>query len=173
MMLFITKRRRKTAIKVGLVGLMLILGTLVVAPALAHSFYLERFRAEPQSVTVQDVNGTDRGVFHIDLTGHPDGTVSGPASLQVGETSYEFEFSEVEEIRLGQDGRPEGIALRGTGTMTVDEVKLQLVYAELNLLESDDTPPDPIFEITGDDVLDNCCDMEIYDAVVELTFGGE
>ena len=169
MMLFITKRRRKTAIKVGLVGLMLILGTLVVAPALAHSFYLERFRAEPQSVTVQDVNGTDRGVFHVDLQGHPDGTVSGPASLQVGQTTYEFEFNEVEEIRLGQDGRPEGIALRGTGTMTADEAELKLGDLKMIQLEGDDDVADPIYEIVGDCVLDTT----IYDAVVDLTFGGE
>ena len=94
--------------------------------------------------------------------------MTGPASLQVGETTYEFEFNEVEEIRLGKDGRPNGIALRGTGTMTVDEVDLQLVDAKLNLLEGDDSLDDPIFEIT----VDCLPDTTVIGAVVELTFGG-
>jgi hypothetical protein len=80
-MLFKNKRRRHGAMIVGLVGLMLLLTAVVVSPALANTFYLERFRADPQSVTVEDATGTHRALLYADLNGLPDGTLIGPITL--------------------------------------------------------------------------------------------
>ena len=162
-------RQGKTTLILGLVGLLLLLA-VAASPALANSIFLDRLRTDPQSVIVEDATGRHGGILHADLTGSPDGSVSGPMTLQVGQKTYDFAFNQVEEIRLDENGRPNGIALRGTGTMTEDDVKLQLLNLQASVqLESDDATEDPIFQISGDCVLD----QTIIGAAVDLAFGGE
>ena len=172
-MLISSTGRRKTALILGVVGLMLALA-VAVSPALAQTILLDRFRAEPQSVIVEDATGRYRGKLDVDLKGLADGSVSGPATLLVGETTYEFDFAEVTEIRLGADGRPEGIRLKGTGTMTQDEVVTQLLNLQARVeREGDDDIGDPTLEIVDDAVLDMLIIGEVVDITPMYKTGGE
>ena len=132
------KRRRKTAIKIGLVGLMLILGAVVVAPALAETLTVFELLVREQPATLIYPSGAqERVIFEVNVEGYDDDQANGKATVKLGPVGEEVTYEvQVEKYRMRPD---EGITLLGPGTRMEDQVIQQLAQLEIERLESNDS----------------------------------